>query len=121
MERRAERYQFRMTLRGVNFETWGRILFEPDGELTLQVWLLSAESSPILLEVAEGKDQDDLWRRLHILCQVRGLVVSELRKERGERGGWEPIPHGPTPPPDPKTWKRQNLDESADVPAPSDR
>lgn len=112
MERRAERYQFRMALRGLTFESGGRVLYEPDGEMTLQIWMRTPEQPDILLEVAEGRDLDDLWRRLHLLAYVRGLVVSEYRTERGARGGWEPIPHGPTPTRDPQTWRRAEVGEN---------
>lgn len=101
-----------MSIRGYHFETSGRILYESDGEMILQIWMRTPDQPEMLLEVAGGRDEDDLWRRLHELAYVRALVVTEYRTERDERGGWEPIPFGPTPARDPATWKRGRLGEA---------
>ncbi|MCA9545180.1 MAG: hypothetical protein KC613_12340 [Myxococcales bacterium] len=96
MERHVQRYQFRMIWRGQTFETSGRILRSPE-ELKLQVWMRSPEQPDILLEVLDGVDEADLWRRLHLLAGYRGVDVLEYRTERSGRDGWAPMPGGPTP------------------------
>lgn len=117
MERRAERYQFRMSLRNVAFESSGRIVYEPDGLMTLQIFMRTPDQPDILLEVADGRTLDDLWKRLHALAYVRGLQMHEYRTERGERGGWEAVPFGPTPVRDPQSWKRADVGENGSKPA----
>ncbi len=96
MERHVQRYQFRMIWRGQTFETSGRILRSPD-TVTLQVWMRSPEQPDILLEVLDGRDDADLWRRLHLLSGFRGVEVLEYRPEGGGREAWAPVPGGPTP------------------------
>lgn len=96
MERHVQRYQFRMIWRGQTFETSGRVLQGPE-ELKLQVWMRSPEQPDILLEVLDGEDEADLWRRLHLLAGYRGVEVLEYRSKRGTRDGWAPLPGGPTP------------------------
>lgn len=94
MERSVQRYQFRLSWRGQTFVSSGRIL-EGEEERTLQLWMRSPEHPTILLEVVDGDDDEDLFRRLHLIAGYRGVDVLGYRPE-SDVGEYRPVPGGPT-------------------------
>ncbi|MSP71202.1 MAG: hypothetical protein EXR76_03260 [Myxococcales bacterium] len=97
MEQSVRRLRFRIGGMGATAECEGRILDDPNGQRTLQIWAASAEHPHILLECGPTSDDDALFSLLWRLCEYRYLTPTELRfyGPRGP-GEWQAVPGGPS-------------------------
>jgi len=73
---------------------------EHDGQLSLQVWISTAEHENMVLEVAPVDDLDAAWPLFVQLAEYRGVVPIEYRTHGPAEGfgEWKPIPGAPLPP-----------------------